>query len=930
MDNQQTVITAAIGLNDGANKGFWRIQPRDRAGRWIEMGATVLAILRGKGNRRVGLTGNYAGPTGVPGKARVVVRNKKGMFDGVYEIDSHLLDSTVKAQLPESFLEEKGIPLESTDIFGNKRTLTDQDIPTIEDIEKTRTDITPNDERLIRGELTPEERAAEEEGRKNSPIAELPGGFESLDREEAKNLLRESGIDPDEFDKSMEDPADSAVKDVLADVAYGGDTDVDLDSLIDAARAPKSSSPTDGEDDGVPTPPPVKTQKAPANTTLKFGDEFKRGDVLFDSRGNEIGTVLDSAKQVRDSRGRPGFSYPIQKKDGSVTVEAIDRNEGLYVSKTKKKSSDIPAAPAPTAAPTSKAPTPTPTPTPTVDSTDSTAKKPATAPRPGTKSKPSPSKPKEAIKIPKGREDDGKDIPANISPLEQMQNVKIDQLIDPDTGRLVFGKRGKKIEDPNAIYNALLENNPQARVDKTDHIVLERGDFTDKDGSVYKYEVAVAKTHGNQYMERYRFTDSNGDTQTFYHFDYKDSFASIYGDKNGVYVFRDHILGRTSPEAPKRKNGEDNRVYKAYWADNKTLADRIRYYRGQRAEGTEVALEDLNKTSFKLLTPDEVVKKYLEGRAEKYNKSGQARGTKLQSFVGSAWEAIEQDDLPIFEARMVQLLGRLPDTEESRNLLINTLRAGIKSKFNGTPLGQKVAPLANNIERKILTESFDLRDILRRPFASKDGKTIVKKGDKVRYWNNVGEWSIGNVIDVRSADVDGYDDAVFVRFGDNQIGLLRSNRMDVLGDDLDNDLNLHDKDSEPTDYKRNVQGQELRDLRGFSFDFGDEARQDDENQDLEDDQVGSTADQDAAAPYLGSQGVSGQEQAEETALGNIQDFEAGDVWPDEDGDRLGTFVEAQIVTDPEDGTEAWAVVWLDDQGDEQLELVPIESSRVPK
>ncbi len=49
-----------------------------------------------------------------------------------------------------------------------------------------------------------------------------------------------------------------------------------------------------------------------------------------------------------------------------------------------------------------------------------------------------------------------------------------------------------------------------------------------------------------------------------------------------------------------------------------------------------------------------------------------------------------------------------------------------------------------------------------------------------------------------------------------------------------------------------------------------------------------------------------------------------------DGDRLGTFVEAQIVTDPEDGTEAWAVVWLDDQGDEQLELVPLGANRVPK
>ena len=94
-------IIAAIGFNDGANKGFWRIQPRDRRGRWIEMGAEVLAVLRDqRNNKKVGIAGNYVGPSGVPGKARVLVRDKKGMFDGIYEIDSHVLDSDVKAILP--------------------------------------------------------------------------------------------------------------------------------------------------------------------------------------------------------------------------------------------------------------------------------------------------------------------------------------------------------------------------------------------------------------------------------------------------------------------------------------------------------------------------------------------------------------------------------------------------------------------------------------------------------------------------------------------------------------------------------------------------------------------------------------------------------------------------------------------------------------
>lgn len=92
-------------------------------------------------------------------------------------------------------------------------------------------------------------------------------------------------------------------------------------------------------------------------------------------------------------------------------------------------------------------------------------------------------------------------------------------------------------------------------------------------------------------------------------------------------------------------------------------------------------------------------------------------------------------------------------------------------------------------------------------------------------------------------------------------------------------------------------------------------------------------DQDAAAPYLGEQGVDADEapaQSEaDSGEGNIGDFEAGDVWPDEDGDRKGTFVEAQRVQ-AEDGSDAWAVIWLDDEGNEQIDLVELGESRVPK
>lgn len=708
------------------------------------------------------------------------------------------------------------------------------------------------------------------------------------DREEAEKR----GLELDYFGNDM---SDSAVDDAIANISYGGDTP-SLDDLIDRAKSP---IPSGGQNVG-------------------FGD-LASGDIVL-VKG--VPARFDSAKQ----RSNGNWDILVDLGDGfgpRKLGSSKDFPNGI------PDGSLVRLRPA-SASPAPAAPTPTPTATPTSPA-------PKVPPKPVAKPTPKPTKPaatpKTPTPVPQNRVDDGSDIAPNSTPLKDMQKVKVAQLVDPNTGRPLFGKGRKPVEDPNAIYNALLENNPQAKVDKSGHIILERGDFTDNDGKKYKYEVAVAKTHGNQYIERYSFTDENGDTQTFYHFDYKDSFASIYGDKNGVYTFRDQLLGKQIPGKQPPTRDTLN-----YFGPTKNLSDRIRFFRGKKSAGSETTVDDLNKTSFKLLTPEEVVKKYLEGRAEKYNRSKQGRGTKLQSFVGNAYEAIEDGDMAIFEARMVQLLGRLPDTEESRELLLQALRRGISEKFNGTPRGRELSTLAINMRNLIMSEGFDLKDTERRPFASKDGKTIVQAGDKVRYWNNVGEWSIGEVtatLGTRKVGNKVYDDVVVVRFGDGSRGVLRAGRMDILGDTLDTDLNMHDKDSDSTEYKRNLKGQELRDERGFSYDFGDEKRQDDDNSTLDDDQVGSDADQDAGAPYLGSDGVAGSDPepagAEDpsTPEGNVGDFEAGDIWPDADGDRQGSFVEAQKV-EAEDGTEAWAVIWLDDEGNEQLEIVELGENRSPK
>lgn len=225
-------IISSIGFNDGANKGFWRIQPRDDEGQWIEMGADVLFRFRtGSGNLVVATErGVYVGPGGRPGMARVLISKdtESGLKAGVYQVESRNLQQ-FKAIIPNA-KSKAGAPAARKDKFGKPvRTLEDSKLPALQDLLSGSQEITEEDRRLAQGDLTPEEREAEQDGRQKSPIADLPAGFESENPEEVKKLLRESGVDPDEFDKSEQPKAsgefdaasasDEDLKEELKDVA---------------------------------------------------------------------------------------------------------------------------------------------------------------------------------------------------------------------------------------------------------------------------------------------------------------------------------------------------------------------------------------------------------------------------------------------------------------------------------------------------------------------------------------------------------------------------------------------------------------------------------------------------------------------------------------------------------------------------------------
>jgi hypothetical protein len=202
-------LNAIIAVGLGANKGFWMIQPRDDGGQWIEMGASVLFRFRtGDGNLVVATgKGVYVGPAGRPGVARVMIKDpdETGLDSGVYEIDSRNLQQ-FKAILPDSD-KDSGAPSARKDKFGKPvKTLEDSKLPDVQALLKTRKDITSEDERLGRGELSPEERKAEQDARNESPIANLPAGFEAENPEEVKNLLRKAGVDVDSIGASEDAP----------------------------------------------------------------------------------------------------------------------------------------------------------------------------------------------------------------------------------------------------------------------------------------------------------------------------------------------------------------------------------------------------------------------------------------------------------------------------------------------------------------------------------------------------------------------------------------------------------------------------------------------------------------------------------------------------------------------------------------------------
>lgn len=987
-ETTESLIAAAIGFNDGANKGFWRVQLRDRIGQWMEMGRGLMAKVRMPKGDIKDLRGVYIGPSDRAGYGRMLVENEDGSFT-TYEVTSGNAQQ-FEATISEADLERQGIKNDNAGDIGDRL---DEDIQTEEDMNPQAS----TEEDIKLATVVPDEKQKEiiKKSREESPLAKLPAGAErTMSKEElAKAVGISDNAEPEKAATSgiTESPIEDALVKLWNDASYGDGADVDAAlAKVPAAepRKPKNfglnvvgsrreyaldlqegdyiydplsidifkvtgepfvnedgtaitvpAVDEDGKDvsfdysnegrldkvsysdkpkeEAPKEEPPVDEEPAPEAPELtdaaveKVASDIVAGDKIWSTSGEYLGEV-ELAKPSKDvMTGKTSMRLRYTNEYGRQYLVSYDMNTMFRVESAKKEDQ----APATPEAPA--APEPAPEAPATPEATPATPEAPA-APEPT----PAPAKPKKAKATKpvavkpevenKDRVDDGQPIaPAPLS-REEMKNLDVQEVLDSE-GNPLPDLNGEPIYHGNAIINAIMKAHPEAKLTKDGALVIERSSFTDHDGKEYDYEITLHPTFGGQILEQYTIKDKEGNVvEDFYHKDFKDSIQGIYGDKNGVVVFRDQLLGRALPA------GKVTRGKLSYFGKNKTLANRMVFFRGAGSK-------DPHAKAIKIQDVDQQMRDYLQGRGRlinetsKESRSANVRGSQARSFVASFFEAFEQKDTGLMRQILVQALGRMPDNEASRDKLVAILKDELKKRYMGTDRGHEIGLAVENLRRWMSTEGVDLRNLAKIPFVSTDGTTPVQVGDKVRAYGNENQSMIGQVVRLnkRTGKGGSYKDTIAIKFADGTVvNVFAARNVEIIGDD-------HPDADEPLDnYEPWIRGDEMRRIR-----LGDEPALPGEYVSFgpADTPDADSANPDAGTPYLGSDGNSGADDATPA-----EDKQLGDAWYSEDGDYLGSISDIVEVPADDGGEPGIAIVYVDADGIEQVEVVDKGTTRSPK
>lgn len=956
-------IVAGIGFNDGANKGFWRIQPRDRIKRWVEMGAELRAAIKANG-KVINAHGRSVGSTGKPDEVRVLFEGlgDAGIPDGVYAVPSRFIEK-VTAVLPEEYVKNKGGKL-ATDV---KPLSVDGDVPDIADLE--RADVTPDDIRIANeGINSPEgkEQEAFKDSEEGKAIAELPTGTEEpISGNEA-------------IDQATANEEPSSQDDLISNALNkaGNDEPVNVDDLIMAMKRPSKL-----EDEGVddvydPSKDKNLVKKAPAGTVKSFPQDLVRGTVVRDKDGNEQGVILDKPEKFTASDGSTGYSFHTMLPDGTIKQLKLRREQELYTDTKRREDRNLPQAPTASDKP---APAPKETPkAPEAPKTPEAPKEPKAPKEPEAPKAPEVPPVDEAPKapeydgptfIPKERPDNGQDIAfpetdentlwaKKVAALRDENGNKV-RAVDPETGEY----KSTFAEDPDAVLSALLEEYPDAVILDDGGILVERASFVDSDGIERKIESIIRRTTGANYMVSYRITEPDGTSKEYFSHDYRDSFQSIHGKKNGVMRMSAILKGELSPIKDKK-----SKEYKAYFGTGK-LEDRLKYFRGKnkskvtedqllknlaraeaRGKEDEIGLAEYNLKllreefggnieayrenatiqNMKLLTLEETADKFLTGRFYLVNNAeGKSKGTVLRSAVDGIYGAVESNQNDAVVEGLKELSGRLPDLVKNpkiAQMVLDRFRAGVAKRF---PDGNKSAlsALVTNGYKSWTKQDYDSAAVEEAPHVSWNG-TIIAPDMLVEYTNNNNDKSVGVVHSVVPSDknVDPnspnqYFDYIKVSFR-GQDGKLqppvvvsaKNTKVLDAGSVFDDNGDIIDEAaSQLTIYTPNLKGEELRRAR-----FGDRYIQ------L---QKSRYRDMFPGATDSISSGYS--PRAVDPALYNVDDLTPGNYLYDSEGLPVGQIAAVRETTS-ESGDKGYTFAHVDPQGVVGFTSVKAGETRAPK
>jgi len=701
--------------------------------------------------------------------------------------------------------------------------------------------------------------------------------------------------------------------------------------------------PVEPEEVVDPTPEPEETPEVSSNLVTKTVRDLEIGDIVFDENGNKLGEVTRRTM----TKDRPGkLNVRITDDSGKNTIESYDLNDRILVE------------PKP-------APEPTPEPV-TPRANQKSAKDLAvgdiikdgegntlgqvTAVRSATQ------KGQKVVVVDyTNAAGESKRIgysPDELVDLAELETRPIEKKKPkkkattpgdgggppgggpgaggpPDDGGPI-GRSGKSIEelrqraidakkDPEAIVSALLEDYPEAKVMEDGGIVVRR--FTKKEttgpsaGKTVMFEMIVRRTPENKFIIAVRTTDMDTEeSKEYWHYDQKDSYSALAGGKrNGIEELLDNYFENTT-----YRNDKEARIY----------------------GGVEGAVKQLRKDpkARKLRTAEEHVSDILTGRERKLNPSLDQWWRQQNREIKSLYEAFESKDSKEAGRRFGELVGGIPDNEESRAAAKQILADSINKMY--PKANKKRVASFLDIVNNAVDERVSERGEYKIPHVSEDGISPVEPGMIVRWTNNEGQQVVGRVVGLKKAERSKnkefvYGDYAYVKFeGSNQQQTLNTNNMEIV-----------DAKTELTEYAPWVRNSDLKIARakeaGHTYDpeleaiidkngnvleyLNEEKRPEpDELDDLNDPEWDTDNDED-------NDGESDIEETDETGEGDptpepepelepeattkkAEELAVGETLFDENGEKLGEITSVRSATSKKVG-RVIAVEYTDSNGD---------------